>query len=280
MVDIGRVNTLTVKRKSDGGAQLDGGELGDVFLQKKFLPKNCSPGTKVEVFVYVDKDEKLQATTQKPLASVGQFARLSVVSTSPAGAFLDWGLPKDLLVPKKEQQVPMEEGRAYVVFVFLDHETNRIAASSKLNKYLGLQSPNYQEGEEVDLLICEKTDLGYKAIVNNSQWGVLYENEVFQQLNPGQRLKGYIKTVREDLKIDLTLQKSGYKRVDEVSQRILEKIKDLGGSMAVTGKSPPDDIYSMFGVSKKTFKMAIGALYKKRLIVVSAEAISLSQLSE
>lgn len=277
MVEIGRINKLTIKRKLDYGAHLDGGESGDILLPKKYVPKKCQPGDEVEVFVYVDREERLRATTQKPYVTVGQFAKLRVVANSSSGAYLDWGLQKDLLVPKREQHAKMEEGKSYVVFVFLDKKTNHITASSKLDKFLDLQSPNYDEGEEVDLFICYKTDLGYKAVVNNSHWGMVYKNEVFQKLHIGQQLKGYIKIIREDLKIDISLQQSGYQRVDNISQSILKTIKDLGGSIAVTDKSPPEDIYSLFGVSKKTFKKAIGALYKKKLIIIDTNGIKLAQ---
>ena len=277
MVEIGRINKLTIKRMLDYGAHLDGGESGDILLPKKYVPKKCQPGDEVDVFVYVDREERLRATTQKPYVTVGQFAKLRVVANSSSGAYLDWGLQKDLLVPKREQHAKMEEGKSYVVFVFLDKKTNRITASSKLDKFLSLQPPNYNEAEEVDLFICDKTDLGYKAVVNNSHWGMVYKNEVFQKLHIGQQLKGYIKIIREDLKIDISLQQSGYQRVDNISQSILKTIKDLGGSIAVTDKSPPEDIYSLFGISKKTFKKAIGALYKKRLITIDTNGIKLAQ---
>jgi len=277
MVKIGRINKLTIKRRLDYGAHLDGGESGGILLPKKYVPKKCQPGDEVEVFVYVDREERLRATTQKPYVTVGQFAKLRVVANSSSGAYLDWGLQKNLLVPKREQHAKMEEGKSYVVFVFLDKKNNRITASSKLDKFLDLQSPNYDEGEEVDLFICYKTDLGYKTIVNNSHWGMIYKNEVFQRLHIGQQLKGYIKIIREDLKIDISLQQSGYQRVDNISQSILKTIKDLGGSIAVTDKSPPEDIYSLFGVSKKTFKKAIGALYKKKLITIDTNDIKLTQ---
>ena len=277
MAQIGRINKLTIKRKRDYGVHLDGGESGDILLPKKYVPKNCRPGDEVEVFVYVDREKRLRATTQKPYATVGQFAKLRVTANSPSGAYLDWGLQKDLLVPKREQHAKMEAGKSYVVFVFLDEKTKRITASSKLDKFLSLQPPNYDEGEEVDLFICDKTELGYKAVVNNSHWGMVYKNEVFQKLHIGRQLKGYIKKIRKDLKIDLSLQQSGYQRVGDISQRILQTIKDLGGRIAVTDKSPPEDIYSLFGVSKKSFKKAIGALYNKRLITIDTNGIKLAK---
>jgi len=277
MAQIGRINKLTIKSKRDNGAYLDGGESGDILLAKKYVPKKCRSGDEVEVFVYADRENRLRATTKKPYATVGQFAKLRVVANSSSGAYLDWGLKKDLLVPKREQHARMEEGKSYVVFVFLDEKTNRIAASSKLDKFLSLQPPNYDEGEEVDLIIYDKTDLGYKVFVNNAHGGMVYKNEVFQKLLIGQQLKGYIKKIREDLKIDLSLQQPGYQGVDDISQTILNTIKDHGGRLAVTDKSPPEDIYSLFGVSKKTFKKAIGALYKKRLITIDTNGIRLAR---
>ena len=268
MALIGRINTLTITRIRNYGAHLDGGESGDILLPKRYVPRDCQPGDEVEVFVFAEGGKRLRATTKKPFATVGQFARLRVKANTSSGSFLDWGLPKDLLVPKKEQPTSMEEGKSYVVFVFLDEKTNRITASAKLDKFLNLQPPEYGEGEEVDLLITNKTDLGYKAVVNNSHWGMIFKNEVFQDIHIGQQLKGYIRKIREDHKIDLRLQQPGYDKIDDISRSILKTIKKHGGRIAVTDNSPPEEIYSLFGVSKKTFKKAIGALYKKRLITI------------
>ena len=275
-MQIGKINTLTIKRTRDYGAHLDGGESGDILLPKRYVPKSCSPGDTVEVFVYVNKEGRLRASTQIPYATVGQLAKLRVAANTHSGAFMDWGLQKDLLVPKREQLSRMEEGKSYLVYIFLD-EKNRITASAKLDKFLGQQPPEFAEGEEVDLVIFDKTDMGYKAVVNNSHWGILYKNEVFRKLEIGQQLKGYIKKIRGDHKIDLILQKKGYQRIDTVSRDVLKKIKDNGGRIAVTDKSPPEDIYALFGISKKTFKKAIGALYKKRIITMDAKGISLAR---
>ena len=276
MAQIGRLNRLKVTRVRDYGAHLDGGESGDILLLKKYVPAKCAPGDEVEVFVYADGPKRLRATTVKPYATAGQFARLRVKSNSSSGAFLDWGLQKDLLVPKKEQHARMEEGGTYVVFVFLDEKTNRITASAKLDKFLGLQPADYAEGQEVDLIIYDRTDMGYKAVVNNSHGGMIYNNEVFRKLYTGQQLKGYIKKIRRDGKIDLTLQQPGYQKIDAVSRSILKTIQEHGGRIAVTDKTLPEEIYSLFGVSKKTFKKAIGALYKKRLISLDTDGIKLS----
>jgi predicted RNA-binding protein (virulence factor B family) len=275
MAEIGRINKLRVTRKRDYGVHLDGGDSGDILLLKKYAPENCKPGDEVEVFVYSDGPRRLRATTLKPYATVGQFASLRVAANSASGSFLDWGLQKDLLVPKKEQHARMEEGKSYVVFVFLDEKTGRITASAKLDKFLNLQPLHYTEGEEVDLLIYDRTDMGYKAVVNNAHGGMVYKNEVFQTLQIGQELKGYIKKIRADNKIDLSLQQPGYQKIDAVARGILKILKDHDGRLAVTDNSEPDDIYALFGISKKTFKKAIGALYKKRLISIDANGIKL-----
>lgn len=276
MAQIGRMNKLKVKGTRDYGVHLDGGELGDILLKNRYVPKDCRPGDAIDVFVYVDREDQLRATTQRPKATVGQFALLQVVENSASGAYLDWGLELDLFVPKSEQLERMEEGSTYVVYVVLDEKNNRIMASSKVDKFLNLQPPHYAEGEEVDLLIFDMTDLGYRAVVNQVHGGILYKNEVFQELYYGQQLKGYIKKIREDLKIDLSLQPPGYQGVDEVSRAILQTIQEHGGSIDVTDKSQPEAIYSLFGVSKKTFKKAIGALYRKRLITIDANGIKLA----
>ncbi len=276
MAQIGRMNKLKVKSTRDYGVHLDGGEWGDILLKTRYVPEDCKPGDELEVFVYVDREDHLRATTQKPKATVGQFVMLQVVENSASGAYLDWGLELDLFVPKSEQLERMEEGKSYIVYVVLDEKNNRIMASSKVDKFLSQQPPDYAEGEEVDLLIFDRTDLGYRAVVNQVHGGILYENEVFQELFYGQQLKGYIKKIREDLKIDLSLQPQGYQGVDDVSQAILQTIKEHGGSIAVSDKSQPEEIYSLFGVSKKIFKKAIGALYKKRLITIDASGIKLA----
>ncbi len=275
MVQIGKTNRLSVKGTQAYGIHLDGGVAGDILLRDKFAVEKYQAGDEVDVFVYVDREQRLVATTLKPTAMVGEFALLRVVTTSAAGAFLDWGLENDLFVPKSEQQDNMRQGKSYVVFIFLSEKHNRITASSKLDKFLDLQPPPYAEGEEVDLLVYARTDLGYSAVVNSSHSGMIYENEVFQELVIGQRLQGYVKKIREDRKIDLRLQQTGYKHVDSLSQTILDTLKDRGGLVAVTDKSPPEEIYALFGVSKKVFKKAIGGLYKKRRISIADDGIRL-----
>ncbi len=275
MAQIGRMNKLTVTRIQDYGAHLDGDGSGDILLPKRYVPENCRPGDEIEVFVFAEGPKRLRATTRKPYAQVGEFALLRVAANSSAGSFMEWGLPKDLLVPKKEQHGKMDAGRSYVVYVFLDEQNNRITASAKIDKFLDLQPPDYREGQEVELLIYDKTDLGYKAVVNNAHGGMIYKNEVFQELKPGRQIKGYIKKIRSDNKIDLRLQQQGYEKIDAVSRAILKTIKDRGGRIAVTDNSPPELLYSLFGVSKKTFKKAVGALYKKRLVTLDANGVKL-----
>jgi predicted RNA-binding protein (virulence factor B family) len=224
-----------------------------------------------------DSEDRLTATTLRPLAMVGEFACLHVASVTRIGAFLDWGLPKDLFVPFREQKVELFEGQSVVVRIYLDEASGRLAASSKLDKFLDRAPANYKTGEKVKLLICDKTDLGYKAIVNGRHWGILFYNEVFQPVERGQRLDGFIKQVRSDGKIDLCLHKPGFEKVTDLTDVILNHIKAQGGFMPVTDKSPPDEIYSLFGVSKKTYKQAIGALYKKRLITFEDSGTKLTK---
>jgi len=276
MVDIGKLNRLRVIRKTDTGVWLDGMEAGDIFMPRSYAETACRVGDDVEVFVFPGPDDQLLATTDRPFAMAGEFALLKVASITPVGAFLDWGLKKDLLVPFGEQREKMEEGKSYIVYVFHDGKTGRIIASSKLNRFLNRQPADLEEGQRVDLLICSQTEIGYKAIIDNSRWGVLYRNEIFQPVRKGQRLPGFIKKVRDDGKIDLCLQKPGHEKVGEISDRIIDALKAQGGFIAVTDRSPAGTIYSMFGVSKKTYKKAVGALYKKRVISIEDSGIRLT----
>jgi len=277
MADIGRINKLVVKHIVADGALLDGGGDGDVLLPGKYVSKRCRAGDRLQVFIYADRGKRLLATLKTPFAQVGQVARLQVVATAAAGAYLAWGLDQDLFVPDREQQVPMEKGTFEVVFVFLDERTRRVTASSRLDRFLGLSPPEYGGNDVVDLFICEQTKLGYTAVVDNAHWGIIYQNEVFQEMRPGQKLKGYIQSVRPDHKIDLRLQQTGTQGLDTVANSILQTITDRGGRLTVSDKSPPEEIYALFGVSKKRFKKAVGALYKRRLVTLSAGGIRLSK---
>lgn len=275
MTEIGKLNTLRVVKELDFGVYLDGAELGEILMPKRYVPENCKIDDMVEVFIYLDSEDRIIATTQVPNAMVGQFAGMEVVSVNEIGAFLDWGLQKDLLVPFREQKVKMEEGKTYVVYVYFDEESNRIAASAKLDQFLDLEQTEYDDGQEVDLLIYNQTDMGFKAIVNNINEGVLYANEVFQPLHKGQRIKGFIKKIRDDGKLDLCLQKPGYEKVDELSERIFAYLEKNEGFLNITDKTPADVISQMFNVSKKTFKKAVGALYRKKLIKLEPDGIAL-----
>lgn len=275
MTEIGKLNTLRVVKELDFGIYLDGAELGEILMPKRYVPENCKIDDMIEAFIYLDSEDRIIATTQIPNAMVGQFAGMEVVSVNEVGAFLEWGLQKDLLVPFREQKVKMEQGKTYVVYVYYDEESNRIAASAKLDQFLDLEQTEYDEGQEVDLLIYNQTDMGYKAIVNNINEGVLYANEVFQPLHKGQRLKGYIKKIRDDGKLDLCLQKPGFEKIDELADRILSYLAKNDGFLNVTDKTPPDVISQMFNVSKKTFKKAVGALYRKKLVQLEPDGISL-----
>jgi len=277
MVQIGKINRLSIKEIQSETIQLDGGGSGDILLRDHLSSRNYNAGDEIDVFVYVDRQQRLLATTQKPQAMVGEVARLRVVDATEAGAFLHWGLEDDLFVPKSEQQEDMKEGKSYVVFVFLSEKSNRITGSSKIEKYLNKKTPEYEEGEEVDIIIYARSELGYSAVIDNLYTGVIYENEIFQKIEIGRQQKGYIKKIREDFKIDLRLQQAGYGGVDNVCRTILKKIDKCGGTVPVTDKSQPEDIYNLFGVSKKVFKKAIGALYKKQLIILGTDGIKLSE---
>jgi predicted RNA-binding protein (virulence factor B family) len=274
MLAIGKINKLNVVKKQGADVYLASGTSGKVLLADKKLSANCQIGDTLEVFVYVDSEGHLAATTQTPLAQVDDIAWLKVVSLNYVGAFLDWGLPKDLLVPFSEQHHEMEVGRSYLVKVFLD-DLNRIAATTKIDRFITEESSDFEVGQKVSLTIADKTDLGVKAIVNNAHWGMLYQNELFQTVKKGQKLDGYIKQIREDHKIDLSLHQPGYGKVVSLTDAILIRLKENDGVLMLSDKSPPEAIYATFGVSKKVFKQAIGALYKKKLITLDKKGIRL-----
>lgn len=274
MLNIGKINKLNVVKKQGADVYLDNGTSGKVLLADKKLSATCQVGDTLEVFVYVDSEGHLAATTKIPFAQVDDIAWLKVVSLNYVGAFLDWGLPKDLLVPFSEQHHEMEVGRSYLVKVFLD-DKNRIAATTKIDRFINDESVDFEVGQKVSLIIAEKTELGFKAIVNNTHWGLLYQNELFQALRKGQKLDGYIKKIRDDQKIDLSLHHPGYGKVVSLTDNILIKLKENDGVLMLSDKSPPEAIYAAFGVSKKVFKQAIGALYKKKLITLDKNGIRL-----
>ena len=276
MAEIGVFNNLRVIKEVDFGVYLDGGEHEEILLPRRYVPENCKVDDNIRVFIYLDSEDRFIATTETPYAKVGDFALLKVVAVESVGAFLDWGLLKDLLVPFGEQSPTMEISKSYIVKVYVDKQSNRIAATTRLDRYLDNESGNFHAGQEVELLICSQTDIGYKAIINGTHWGVLYSNEVFQPLKSGQKAKGYIKKVRGDNKIDLSLHKPGYERVDDITDTILNVLKEQGGFISVTDKSSPETINKLFGVSKKTYKKAIGAIYRKKLIIIEDDGIRLN----
>jgi len=275
MVEIGKVNTLKLVKRGAQGGHLDGGALGEILLPQRELPLDCQPGDAVEVFIYRNDKGKLIATATRPYAMAGQYALLKVTGLHAAGAFLDWGLPKDLLVPLREQNRRMVAGRSYVVHVYLDPKKGRITASTRLDKFIDSGPCFYDDGQAVDLLIYDRTDIGYKAIINDTFGGMLFHSEVFQPLEIGQRLAGFIKQVRDDGKIDLCLHQPGYAKVDPLAKKILALLAARGGFIAVTDQSAPEAIYTLFGMSKKTYKKAVGALYKQRLIAIEDNGIRL-----
>ena len=270
-VKLGKYNQLEVVKEVDFGVYLDGGDDGEILLPTRYVPEGCKPGDVLNVFLYLDNEERLIATTLQPLVQVDEFACLEVAWINEFGAFLNWGLMKDLFVPFREQKMKMQKGRKYIIHAHIDEDSYRIMASAKVEHYLSKEHPDYRLGQEVDILIWQKTDLGFKAIVENKFSGLLYDNEIFQPLETGMRLKAYVKQVR-----DLVLHKLGAKKVDDCSEVLFQYIKDHEGFTPLNDKSAAEDIYDAFGVSKKTFKKAVGDLYKKRLVVLEAEGIRLT----
>ena len=275
MAELGRYNTLRIIRRADIGLLLDGGEYGDVLLPRKYVLDSMQVGESIEVFLYNDSEDRIVATTLKPRAQVGECAYLKVVGTSRHGAFLDWGLPKDLLVPHGEQQKPMHKGYSYTVYLYVDHATDRIAASSKLEKWLSLEADGLKPRQPVKLLIYGKSDLGFKAVVDGTHLGQLYANEVFRPLHYGERVDGYIKQVRADGRIDLALQLPSRLERDVLGEAIIEHLRQNDGISTLTDKSPPEEIYRVFGVSKANYKKALGRLYKERRILIEHRQITL-----
>ncbi len=274
-IKLGDYNRMTVVKQVDFGIYLDGGDEGEVLMPARYVPEGCKPGDELDVFVYLDNEERLVATTQTPLAKVGDFAFLKVSWVNEYGAFLDWGLMKDLFCPFREQKMKMEKDKGYIVHVHLDKESYRIVASAKVEHYFDPSFPPYQHGDEVDLLVWQKTDLGFKVIVDNRFPGLVYKNQVFRDIRTGDRLTGYIDIVREDGKIDVMLQPTGRQMTMNLSDVLLDYLESHDGVCPLTDKSPAEDIYSMFNVSKKNYKKAVGDLYKRRLIVLCDDCIKL-----
>jgi uncharacterized protein len=276
MAIIGKRNLLAVVRAAQPGLYLDGGELGEILLPGRYIPADLVPKQKLDVFVYRDSEDRLVATTEKPHAMVGEFGYMKVISLHPqAGAFLDWGLSKDLLVPFREQEIPLRVGDWAVVYVGLDVKTNRILASTRLNRHLNRETPAYRDGQPVNLLVTGKTPLGYEAIVENAHRGLLYKSQLAAALKIGAKLKGFVRTVRTNGKIDLSLDATGYQRVAPLTNLIIAALNLSGGKLAFDDDSSPAIIRQNFGVSKKAFKQALGKLYKTRRIAFTKPGIEL-----
>lgn len=277
MIHIGRYQTLTAARHIPHGMVLQDAEGDDVLLPKKYVPEGLVPGDEIEVFVYTDSEDWPVATTQKPKAVLGQFAYLQVKEIAPFGAFLDWGLDKDLLAPFAEQSKKMERGKWYLVYLLIDEQTDRMIASSKLNKFLEAENIELEEGQEVGLLIGPQTDIGYNAIINHRYRGLLYKSDLFRPVQPGEQCRGYVKTVRPDRKIDLSLRKPGYAHVEPNAEKILHLLEQNNGFLGLHDKSDPEEITARLQMSKKTFKKAIGALYKQKRIRIGEDGVYLAE---
>ncbi|MER2996504.1 CvfB family protein [Pontibacter populi] len=277
MVDLGNYNELEIAREVDFGVYLTS-EDGDILLPKKYLPEGAKVGNFVRVFVYRDSEDRVIATNLTPYATVGQFAGLLCKDTSSFGAFLDWGLEKDLLVPLNNQKDKMVPGRKYCVYVYLDDASDRIVGTAKINKYLQNDDIQVKEGEQVELLVAAYTDLGYNVIINNKYMGLLYRNEVFKDLEIGDKVPGYIKTIRQDNKIDVTLRRPDadtFSEMDETSAKVMQLLEEQNGTLNLSDKSDPEDIYRIVGASKKMFKRAIGNLYRSGKIEIFEDYIKL-----
>lgn len=273
-IQLGKFNTLEVVKEVDFGFYLDGGEEGEILLPTRYVPDECKVGDQLKVFLYLDSEERLIATTLTPLVQVGEFACLEVSWVNEFGAFLNWGLMKDLFVPFSEQKMKMLVGKSYVIYCYIDEQTFRLVATAKIDRWLSKEIPDYQPEQQVEILIWQKTDLGFKAIIENKFSGLVYESEVFGNVHTGDRMTAYVKSVRPDGKIDLILQKPGFEKVDNFAETLLHYINEHNGEINVNDKSSAELIYNTFGVSKKTFKKAVGELYKRRLILLQEDRIS------
>ena len=275
MAQVGRFNKLEVVKEVDFGVYLDGAELGSILLPQRYMPEDCELGDWIDVFLYFDSEDLLIATTETPKVEVGRCEMLKVIDINNAGAFMDWGLPKDLLVPYSEQLKPMEVGYSYVVYVFHDQDSDRIAASTRLQDYLAEESVWIKPRQAVDLLIAGRTDLGYKAVINDQYLGLIFRDDAFRPLKVGERLPGFIKNIRSDGKIDLVISQGTLQGDHDLGEQIIESLRASDGVSRLTDKSQPDEIYRTFKVSKKKYKQALGSLYRSKRILLSAEKIQL-----
>lgn len=274
-IQLGAFNRLTIVKEVDFGLYLDGGDEGEILLPRRYVPATYKIGDEIDVFLYLDQDERLVATTEQPLAQVGDFAYLECSWVNEYGAFLNWGLMKDLFCPFREQKKRMEIGSSYIVYVTIDEESYRMMASAKVERYLSKDKPPYKAGDEVQILVWQKTDLGFKAIIDNAYAGLIYRDQIFKYVHTGDRMKAYVANVRPDGKIDLTLQHTGRQQTLDFSETLLTYLHEHGGSCDLGDKSDAEEIKARFEVSKKVYKKAIGDLYRRRLITISDGGIHL-----
>lgn len=277
MIKVGEYNTLTVARTVDFGVYMDDGGEG-LLLPKRFVPEGTKPGDQLKVFIYHDSENRLIATTLKPKGVVGEIVKLKAISTTPQGTFLDWGLMKDLFVPKSKQLMGMMPGGEYLVKIYIDEQTGRVAATEKIDFFLSNEELTVSELEMIDITIYRRTDIGYVVIINDRHTGVLHFNEIFREIQPGDRLKGFVKKILPDNKIDVVLGKPGYQKVEDETGKIIRLLEENNGYLPYNDKSDPEEIYSFFGMSKKTFKMTTGNLYKQRKIEFTKTGIKLVNL--
>lgn len=280
MAEIGKFNTLEVVKQVDFGLYLDGGEEGEVLLPNRYIPDGWEEGGMVDVFLYLDSEDRPIATTETPFAEVGSCATLRATNSTKFGTFMNWGLMKDLFVPFSEQRTPMKPGQHYTVYLFIDN-SGRIAASSKLNRYLEeVDDGDFDVGEEVDLLIASRGDIGYKAVINGTHLGLIHTSMIFKKISLGDKMRGYIQDIREDGKINLMLRRPGQGERKELADVILDDLRAKGGVSTITDKSSPQVISDAFGVSKSHYKRAIGLLYKARKISLGAGKVTLNEDAE
>ncbi|CAM3069357.1 S1-like domain-containing RNA-binding protein [Vibrio mytili] len=276
MIKIGQINSLEVIKQADFGVFLDGDDYGSVLLPNKYVPEGTELGDYIDVFLYFDSESQLAATIDKPIAQVGEWGLMKIEGVSSTGAFVNWGIKeKDLLVPFSEQRTRFSAGQTILVYVYTDNASGRIVGTTKFNKWLDKTPANYEVNEQVDLIIAERSQLGYKAIVNGKHWGMIFPSDVFGKLYIGKKLKGFIKQIREDGKIDLALQKVGIAKMDDLSSKILEQLEKKGGFLPLNDKSDPDAIFDAFRTSKGTYKKTIGGLYKQGKIIIEKDGIRL-----
>ncbi|MBS9971638.1 GntR family transcriptional regulator [Vibrio alginolyticus] len=277
MIKIGQINSLEVIKKADFGVFLDGDDYGSVLLPSKYVPESAEIGEHVDVFLYFDSESQLAATIERPIAQVGEWGLMKIEGVNATGAFVNWGIKeKDLLIPFSEQRTRFSAGQTILVYVYTDKASGRIVGTTKFNKWLDKTPANYEVNEQVDLIIAERSQLGYKAIVNGKHWGMIFPSDVFGKLYIGKKLKGFIKHIREDGKIDLALQKVGVAKMDDLSSKILDLLEKKGGFLPLNDKSSPEAIFDAFRTSKGTYKKTIGGLYKQGKIVIEKDGIRLA----